>query len=506
MQSPIPFFRTAAPVVDDLIRWIEARGVIALAPFQRRFLRGAFAPGVSVAGLCAARGSGKTALCAHLAAAAISPDSPLHVARAEVLAVARDTKQAGQIFRDVQHILRDRMGAYWRNRAVGNEHLEHKETGARLSVLSSTPEAAHGRRPVLVVGDEPAMWRATKVDEMVAVLESSLGKAPGSRAVYIGTRPAERSHFFDALLRGEADYAQLHAAREGDPPWQRRTWERANPLLRMPGQGPMLETIRNEVVRAKGNRVKLAEFEAYRLNLGRSGVAERLVVTEEEWRQVETPDAPPREGAYVLGVDLAGSGWTGYAAAWVNGRTEAFAVAGGAKGVRQWEKDDMVRAGTYRRFVEDGELVLQAGLEVPDVDYGLREVLRRWGVPDLAVADRWRLPRLRDGFNKVGIYPRLAPRGQGWQDSGPDCEGFIRAVLNRRISPVPSRIVRFCVAGARIESDHTGAVRLARRGAEGRRARHRDDPLAALILAVAAMRRERATLGRPTWRSLGVIR
>ena len=46
-------------------------------PWQRRFVRGAFAPGVQLAGLSVARANGKTALLSGIAAATL--DGPLAV-------------------------------------------------------------------------------------------------------------------------------------------------------------------------------------------------------------------------------------------------------------------------------------------------------------------------------------------------------------------------------------------------------------------------------------------
>ena len=58
-SQPIPKGRTGQTVT--VAGAIGASG-LAVQPFQRRFLERAFAPGVSVAALAAARGSGKTEL------------------------------------------------------------------------------------------------------------------------------------------------------------------------------------------------------------------------------------------------------------------------------------------------------------------------------------------------------------------------------------------------------------------------------------------------------------
>ena len=67
---------------------------------------------------------------------------------------------------------------------------------------------------------------------MVAALMTALGKIPDARLIALGTRPAGTDHWFAKALAGGADYAQSHAAAPADPPFQRRTWKKANPKSR----------------------------------------------------------------------------------------------------------------------------------------------------------------------------------------------------------------------------------------------------------------------------------
>ena len=57
------------------------------------------------------------------------------------------------------------------------------------------------------------------------------GQATVSRFVALGTRPADAEHWFSKMLAGGADYSQCHAAKPNDPPFQKRTWAKANPSL-----------------------------------------------------------------------------------------------------------------------------------------------------------------------------------------------------------------------------------------------------------------------------------
>ena len=69
-------------------------------PWQQRFVRGAFAPGVQSAAVSIARGNGKTALLSGIACAHL--DGPLAVERGEVVLVASSFEQARIAF---EHVL-----------------------------------------------------------------------------------------------------------------------------------------------------------------------------------------------------------------------------------------------------------------------------------------------------------------------------------------------------------------------------------------------------------------
>ena len=65
-----------------------------LLPFQRRFLKAAFAPGIEVAALSLPRGSGKTTLLALLATRSLTPGDPLFVEGAQNVLIAGSIKRA----------------------------------------------------------------------------------------------------------------------------------------------------------------------------------------------------------------------------------------------------------------------------------------------------------------------------------------------------------------------------------------------------------------------------
>ena len=163
---------------------------LEVLPWQEDFLRGAFAPGITDAGLSVARGNGKTSLLAGIALACV--EGPLMQPRAETVIIAASFEQAGILF--------DTALAYGTGRVTGMHYrilnsqnrklIEHLPSGARLRVMSSDPKRAHGIAPALILADEPAQWPTGTGEQMVAALRTSRGKIAGSHS----TKPVSYTH------------------------------------------------------------------------------------------------------------------------------------------------------------------------------------------------------------------------------------------------------------------------------------------------------------------------
>ena len=237
---------------SDLIRYLSGLTVsqgrlagwpLTVLPWQRRFVRGAFALGVQSAGLSVARGNGKTVLLSGIAAATL--DGPLMVPRGETVIVASSFEQGRIAFEHVAAFMGDALRDRKRWRVWDTAQLariENLDTGARVRCIRSDPRRAHGLAPVLVLPDEPAQWPESTGERMVAALRTAAGKQPHSRFVALGTRPADETHWFAKMLAGGADYAQCHAAKPDDPKIHKRSWAKANPSL--PAMPDLLAAIR----------------------------------------------------------------------------------------------------------------------------------------------------------------------------------------------------------------------------------------------------------------------
>ena len=456
-------------------------------PWQRRFVRGAFAPGVASAALSVARGNGKTALLSGIAAATL--DGPLAVPRGETVIVASSFEQARIAFEHVAAFMGDKLDdrRRWKVWDTAQQaRIECRQTGARVRCVGSDPRRAHGLAPVLVLADEPAQWPDTTGERMVAALQTAAGKQPHSRFVALGTRPAEPEHWFAKMLAGGADYSQTHAADPDAPTFQQRTWRRANPSLSI--MPDLRHAIAREAKAARSDPSLLASFRALRLNGGTSDTTQSTLLDAGTWQRIEG-DADA-DGRPVWGIDLGTSAaMSAVAAYWPDGgRLESLAAFPAEPSLQERGLRDGV-GRLYAECFNRGELIVAGGAAV-DIGQLLRAALDRFGRPAAIASDRWREAELRDALKAAGVpLARLELRGMGYRDGGEDVRDFRRAVADGQVTPARSLLLLSAVGEARCLADPAGNSKLAKGSEGGRRLRARDDAAAAAILAVAVGRR-----------------
>ena len=475
-------------------------------PWEKRFLRGAFKPGISTAALTVGRGNGKTTLIGAIGAAAVN--GPLAQPRAEVLVVASSFNQARIDFEHIKAFLLPAIDAdpqAWRVQDSANyAQITYRPTGASIRAIASDPRRAHGRAPALVIADEPAQWTASTSEKMLSALQTSLGKIPNSRMIALGTRPADDDHWFSRWLKS-ADYSQVHAARDDDPPYQRRVWKKANPSL---DHMPNLETaIRADSKRARGDDSELQAFRSLRLNQGVSDTVRAVVLETDTWRRCEVQHLPHPQGQYVWGVDLGTSAAMSAIAAYdpLSYRLEVVAAFPTIPSLAERGKKDAV-ATLYQRMYERGELVQTGGRAVDYVEL-VELAYLTWGEPLAVVCDSWRQADLIDALDSAGLTSvPVVPRRNGPKDGSEDMRRFRRAAIEGKIKTPESLLMRSAIAGAVTISDASGNHRLAKaEDTPARRDGHRDDALAAAILAVAEGVRNPPETKRTGGRYLGLV-
>ena len=488
-----PFTHTAMKELFDYIESLTvSQGAHIGEPFtllawQKRFIRNAFKPECLTAALSVARGNGKTAICAAIGAASV--DGPLAVPNAETLIVASSFQQAKIAFSHVRSFLQPSIdadpGAWQINDSTNHAAITHKPTKASVRAIASDARRAHGRAPRLILADEPAQWVESSSRQLLAALTTSLGKIPGSRMIALGTKPSDSSHWFSKWLADGADYSQCHAAGESDNPYRKSTWVKANPSLK---HFPHLETvIRSESKIAKIDDSAMQAFKALRLNLGVSDTGRAVVLDASTWRSLETDNLPSAQGKSIWGVDL-GSGAAMSAVASFepqSGRLEVVAAFPGLPSLQERGKSDAV-GDLYLKMQERGELITTSGRTV-DVAELIEIAVAEFGIPERVACDRWRQAELEDALDMAGL--RNVPivlRGMGFKDGGDDMRRFRRAAIEGKIRTPVSLLMRSAIAGAVTVSDPAGNAKLAKaRDTHERRDGHRDDALAASILAVA---------------------
>ena len=456
---------------------------LTVLPWQRRLIRGIV--GSRTAAITVARGNGKTTICAGLAVASLI--GPLRQRRGETIVAASSHAQAKLTHEHVLSFLARLIEKHPRRYRIADSQnvasIEDRETGCRVRCIGSDPRRAHGLAPVLVLADEPAQWMHTQAESMLAALRTAAGKIPGSRFVALGTRSADPQHWFAKMLDGGAGYAQTHAAGPDDPPFQRRTWKKANPSLDwMPD---LEEAIRDEAKLARRDPAMLAAFRALRLNQGTSDVAVQVLIDAALWGSCERVAA--RQGPLVWGIDLGTSqAQSAVAAYWPEtGGLSCIAAFPCEPSLEERGLRDGV-GRLYRECAERGEL-LTLGQRAVNVGALLRAGMERFGRPDLVVADRWREAELRDALEAAGVPPAaLEVRGMGFRDGAEDVRAFRRACSDGRVTPSPSLLLRSAMAEARTISDPAGNAKLCKGSEGGRRLRAKDDAAAAAILAVSA--------------------
>ena len=494
---------SALVVLPYIENWLEQLTVtqgpragerFELLRWQRRFLRGAFRPGVSRSAVTCGRGNGKSGLVAALSTLYLG--GPLSVPRGEVVVLASSFGQARdaigeQVLWFLGGVEKIRE-AGWRVEDNSNRFRITTTKGSRLSVMAADSRRAHGRPGIVAaILDEPAQWPPGVGEKLLAAITTSAGKQESFKILAIGTRAASPEHWFSRWLDGGADYVQRHEAGPNDPPFQRRTLKKANPSL---DAFPHLEkAIRAEAVKAKVDSGELAAFKALRLNLGVEEVGRQSLLDAGVWESCEVDVLPPAEGPCVWGIDL-GSGHAMSAVASYSvgsGRLECLAAFPDNPGLSARGSADHV-GGLYQKMHERQELIVTPGRVVVVSDL-LRAAMERFGPPDMVVSDRWRESELRDALDLAGVpASAFSARGMGWKDGGADVRFFRRACIDGRVKASKSLLLRSALSEAVTLSDPAGNSKLAKSSEGGRRQAAKDDAAASAILAIAAGERSRA--------------
>ena len=197
--------------------------MIELRPFQRRFIRGATAPGVDTAALSLPRGNGKSALAGHLVARVLDPADELFRHGTESVLCAASIEQARIVFRFARADLEPRGGYRFLDSAT-RCGITHEPSNTRLRVIGSNGKTAMGLvNCPWAICDEPGAWEVNGGTLLHDAIETAKGK-PGSplRAVYIGTlAPATSGWWHDMIQDGTGGSVYVQALQGDAERWDR---------------------------------------------------------------------------------------------------------------------------------------------------------------------------------------------------------------------------------------------------------------------------------------------
>ena len=312
----------------------------------------------------------------------------------------------------------DDKSIYRVNDSANKSEIRDLRTNKKILVVGSKPRTLMGRRPVLTLMDEPSSFDPGTADAIIAAVKTASGKNRDARVIFLGTAPlAGSGHFFETELNKES--AIVYKADKDDDPFKVSTWHKANPSMRyIPA---LRAAIEEEAETAKADPAAYASFLALRLNMGGSGVATDTLLAPGTWETVEKSTGA-RTGDTVVAVDLAQTQMAGVACVWDTGAVDAFACFPETPLLEERGRRDNVGM-LYKNMERRGELLTLGRLAV-DIPALMSEIVRRWGVPNVLVVDRYRLVELKQALHDVNFPPvPLIVRGMGYIDGSGRCAG-----------------------------------------------------------------------------------
>lgn len=495
-----PVKLTALPSLDtSVIDWIEstlkvptgrlAGRAFKLGKWQRRFIDGALAEGISEAALVVARKNGKSGLVAALILAALC--GPANIPRWRGLVVSLNLRTSGEL----REAIRETVEASGLEDSVSVVRAEARGLrGSRCEFLAADKSSGHASSVNLAVIDELGLMAENR-RELVNAVRSSISARDG-RMIAISVR-GDGPMLGEIIDRADdpAVYVQLHAPPESGDISDPAIWAMGNPGI----ADGIKSTSYMEAAsrRALASPADQAAFRALDLNMVATPARE-TVVTVSDWVACVTPTPPERAGPCYLGVDLGGSAsMTAAAAYWPDtGRLEAWGAFPDMPTLRDRGRADSV-GGLYETLAATGEIVTYAGRVTP-VGAFLMDCQTRLAGCEIAaiLADRFRLAEAQDALAAVGWWIPVTPRGFGFKDGSADVLAFQRAVIAGKVRVSYSRLLESAIADSAIVRDAAGNMKL-----DKSRARGRIDALSAAVIAIGAGQRaaNAPPVESPTW-------
>ena len=477
--------------------------MIDLMPFQRRFLRRAFAPGITTSCLSLPRGNGKSTLASHILTRCLTPDDPWNKPGGEYLLGAASIEQARMtVFKAIREELEQLYPGEFRFiDSATRIGATHKATNTRLRVLSSNAKTAQGIVGVpLAIMEEPGAWEVNGGMAMFDAVQTAQGKPDSElKVIYIGTLAPARAGWWHELVGDGSHGSTYIQALQGRPArWDNaREIARVNPLMwAYPDSRAKLLEERDA---ARGDSRLRARWMSFRMNLPTADEA-TMLLSVDDFDLALARDVPERVGLPVVGIDLSsGRAWSAAVAMWANGRVECCALAPGLPSLADQERRDRAEPqGIYQRLHQSGQLEVATNLRVQPPSMLVGMIAHRWGKPAVVICDRFRLSELQDAAPRGW---RIQDRVTRWSDSSADIRSLRKMCKDgpMAIDPDSVGLLSASLMASLVENDSSGNTRLIKR--DGHNNTSRDDVSAALVLAAGEL--ERRSHQKRVFRSLG---
>ena len=468
---------------------------LKLKPFQRAAVKALESSKYDTIVLSTPRAQGKSSLAAELCFRALTPGDSLYVRGSESHLVAGTIGQSRKTcFKILRRLVEasPRVAEYKISESANSCHIRHRLTNTRVSVVAGSAKSTLGLVGCpLVVVDEPGAYELEGGAALWDSLLTALGKPESPLRIFVighlSPRATGPGHwFFDLVAAGTRGRTWVLSIAA-----DRAKWDKASEIRRcsplswgFPESRAKLLEQRDE---ARSDLRLKAAFLSFRLNVP-SGDESSVLLTIADWEAIEGRPVPPRRGNPVIGVDLAaGRAWSAAVSVWVNGRTEAVALAPGLPDIRSQEIRDKVIPGTYQKLVDQGLLDVADGLNVQTPGLLMDRVFQEWGDVRFVIADRFRVREIRD---HVPSGVRVIPRTTRWSESSEDIRALRKGVRDGPLTVAQESrpIMEASLAVAMVANDDAGSVRLIKRGANNQ---SRDDVCAAWLIAAGARARLR---------------
>ena len=460
---------------------------IALLPFQQEIVDAVHSGKYPEVLFSAGRGQGKTFISSQLVADLIWYKSPLYEKGKEVIVVASTLAQAGTLFHELQW-MRD-CEEYQISDTINQKQILHKKDRTACRVISSNAVGALGlgANQSLIIADEIGAWESRGGNLMAEALLGALGK-PGStmRILWVGTVAPAKNAFWERKVNEAAEASEsdgcksfvykLDAKDEDD-------WDNVDRVLELNPLKAAFDDSRafllKELEAAKADYGKRIYFLNWLLNYS-TGSERHLLLTAPQIKTLFENEVPPREGEYVLGLDIGDNqAFSAAAAVWQNGRVEGFAACSGIPSIRERERNDAKAEGTYKRLVDLDLLHTVPDKHTVPLEWFLDLIkIKLQKEPFLVAADQFRYRELKDVCDWSLEYRRTTTA----ENANFGIEAFRQYASDGGISIAKEcqPIFALSFADARVETDGAGLSRTVKKSADNT---GRDDLAHALILA-----------------------